>query len=101
VTARLVVRPEAATELREAREWFDAQRPGLGNEFVSEVDLTISGLARPESFLQVHGPTRRAIVHRFPYGVFFSKCPDAIVILDRLRASRSTDLAAATVSADD
>jgi plasmid stabilization system protein ParE len=89
VTGRLVVRPQAATELLKARQWFDTQRPGLGNEFALEVDLTLSEvLARPGSFPQVHGATRRAIVRRFPYGVFFRIAGDVVVILGIVHGHR-------------
>lgn len=89
---RLVVRPQAATELLEARRWFDEQRHGLGQDFVVEVDLTISAvLGRPESFPQVHGAIRRAIVHRFPYGVFFRITTNAIVILGVIHGRRNPE----------
>lgn len=89
MTRRLVVRPQATAELLEARDWFDAQRPRLGEEFVFEVDVTMSAvLSRPESFPVIHGEKRRAIVHRFPYGVFFRIVDDAIVILGIVHGRR-------------
>jgi plasmid stabilization system protein ParE len=92
VSARLVVRPQATAELVEARDWFDAQRPGLGHEFMLEVDVTMSEvLSRPESFPLVHGETRRAIVHRFPYGVFFRIGADASVILGIIHGRRDPE----------
>jgi plasmid stabilization system protein ParE len=92
VRARLVLRPQALAELVAARDWFDAQRPGLGQEFVVEVDVTMSEvLTRPESFPLVHGEKRRAIVHRFPYGVFFRIVDDAIVILGIIHGRRDPE----------
>lgn len=89
---RLVVRPQAATELLEAQQWFDEQRTGLGQEFGLEVDLTVSEvLTRPESFPRVHGEMRRAIVHRFPYGVFFRIVADTIVILGIIHGHRNPE----------
>lgn len=92
MTRRLVVRPQAIAEFVEARDWFDAQRPGLGQEFVMEVDLTMFDVhARPESFPAVHGEKRRAIVHRFPYGVFFRIVGDTIVILGIIHGRRNPE----------
>ena len=92
MTPRLVVRPQAAAELLEAQQWFDEQRTGLGQEFGLEVDLTISEvLIRPESFPRVHGEMRRAIVHRFPYGVFFRIGADAIVVLGIIHGHRDPE----------
>jgi hypothetical protein len=31
---RVSTRPEADTDLREARDWYEQQRPGLGDEFL-------------------------------------------------------------------
>jgi hypothetical protein len=92
VTPRLVVRPQAAAELLEAQQWFDEQRTGLGLECGLEVDLIISEvLTRPESFPRVHGEMRRAIVHRFPYGVFFRIVADAIVVLGIIHGHRDPE----------
>ena len=38
---RLVIRPRAETDLREARNWYESQRAGLGAEFLAEIDATI------------------------------------------------------------
>ena len=90
MTFRLVVRPQAEAELLEARDWFEGQEAGLGQEFALEVDLTISRIIeRPEIFPQVHGPKRRAIVHRFPYGVFFRIVEGTVVILGIVHARRN------------
>lgn len=34
---RIIVKPEAEQELREALEWYDEQREGLGSELYNEV----------------------------------------------------------------
>jgi plasmid stabilization system protein ParE len=89
VTRRLVLRPQAETELLEARDWYDQQQAGLGEQFALEVDLTVSAvLERPLSFPVVQGATRRAIVQRFPYGVFFRILSDEIVILGIVHGHR-------------
>jgi plasmid stabilization system protein ParE len=93
VTRRLVVRPQAQAEILEARHWYDQQRAGLGEQFALEVDLTVSAvLERPLSFPVVHGATRRAIVRRFPYGVFFRILSDEIVILGIVHGHREPSL---------
>ena len=51
MTRRLVLRPQAETELLEARDWYDQQQAGLGEQFALDVDLTVSAvLERPLSF---------------------------------------------------
>ena len=89
MTRRLVVRPQAQSEILEARHWYDQQQAGLGEQFALEVDLTVSAvLERPLSFPVVHVATCRAIVRRFPYGVFFHILLDEIVILGIVHGHR-------------
>lgn len=44
MTVRRVLLPEAAEELLEAAEWYEARRPGLGAEFVGEVDRAMDAI---------------------------------------------------------
>ena len=65
---RLGVRPEAL----EASVWYDGERAGLGAEFLAELRTTFGRIeAGPLQFPVVAGEFRRAIIHRFPFGVFF------------------------------
>jgi hypothetical protein len=42
----LVVRPEAQADLLEARDWYDRQRNGLGQQFVDAVDELFDRIRR-------------------------------------------------------
>jgi plasmid stabilization system protein ParE len=89
VSLRLVVRPQAEAELAAARNWYETQRAGLGQEFVDDVVTTSAAIAaRPLSFPKVHGEKRRAILRRFPYGVFFRTTTDEIIILGVVHGRR-------------
>ena len=69
---RLVVRRPAKEDVRSAARRYELQRPGLGREFVAEVDAALSRVAEnPLQYQVLHRAARRAIVHRFPYGVFY------------------------------
>jgi hypothetical protein len=37
VNWRVSIRPAAETDLDEARDWYERQRPGLGDEFLASV----------------------------------------------------------------
>jgi hypothetical protein len=68
----LLIRPEAETELVEAFDWYEEQLQGLGSEFLISVDATIHAIVRnPHQFAKIHKEVRRALLHRFPFGVFF------------------------------
>ena len=40
----LHIAPLAEDELREARDWYEAQGPGLGRRFVDAVDAVLVGI---------------------------------------------------------
>lgn len=78
---RLLVRRSAKGDVRSAARWYELQRPGLGREFVAEVDAALSRVAENPLQCQVlHRETRRAIVHRFPYGLFYRVEGSTIVV---------------------
>lgn len=82
MTLRIVVRPDAGTEIDAARAWYERCRPGLGAEFVEAIDATIVHLARrPEMYPRVHGDVHRAVVRRFPYAVYYRCVAEEILVL--------------------
>jgi toxin ParE1/3/4 len=82
VSLPVLFRPDAATELTEAWDWYEAKREGLGGEFVICVEAAIARAARnPDVNPRVHGEVRRALVRRFPYGVFYLVEDQALLVL--------------------
>ena len=68
---------EAETELVEAAAWYEAQRDGLGEAFITEVERQVSRAAKaPEVFPTLESPNkqpplRRAVLRRFPFVLVF------------------------------
>jgi plasmid stabilization system protein ParE len=62
----------ALTDIDEAYRWYEQQQPGLGATFMAELG-EVEGLigAHPALFGKVRGEVRRAILHKFPYGIFY------------------------------
>ena len=82
MTFAVAFRPQALAEIRSAREWYDAKRGGLGREFEDEVARVVELLVQsPLLFPVTHGATRRAMVRRFPYGLFFQVLDAEVVVL--------------------
>ena len=74
----------ASQELREAVQWYEARRPGLGGEFFDAVADTLELIeVRPEigSVTSADRQTRRVLVPRFPYQIVYRLRPDEIVIV--------------------
>ena len=69
---RLIIRPETELDIRDAFEWYEAQTPGLGSEFIRAVDNCLSGIGRnPFAYPKVYKQARRSLLRRFPYGLLF------------------------------
>lgn len=68
----LLIRPEAEFDIQDAFEWYEAQAPGLGSEFVRAVDACLSNVGRnPLAYPIIHKQARRALIRRFPYGILY------------------------------
>jgi toxin ParE1/3/4 len=86
---RLLIEPEAAADIAEASAWYDAQRAGLGGEFTAALaDLLGTIEETPDRFPIVRGRTRRALLRRFPFGVFYIVESDAIAVIACLHCRR-------------
>ena len=86
----LFVRPAAAADIDEAFLWYEAQREGLGNQFLDAVTQIFNVVSEsPRQYRVVHRDTRRAHVRRFPYSVFYRVVGDEIVVVGCFHGSRS------------
>lgn len=89
MTRRVIIRPAAEAELREAFQWYEQQQSGLGLGFLRCVDACIAKAGRnPRTHAKVHGNIRRALVRRFPYGVFYVEKEDTLVVIAVFHGSR-------------
>ncbi len=69
---KLLVKPEAEADFREAYEWYEKQREGLGVEFTAAVDHAFEQiLERMDSFPVIHNGVRRYLLRKFPYAIYF------------------------------
>lgn len=67
-----IFRSAAAADVEDAYLWYEGQRTGLGEEFLSAVGAALEAIkANPKFFPVVHRETRRALLSRFPYGLFY------------------------------
>jgi plasmid stabilization system protein ParE len=79
---KVIVRPEAERELVEAHRWYARQYLGLGHAFLLSIDAAIQSICRePELYACIHKNIRRALVRRFPYGVFYLIDYEQIVVV--------------------
>jgi toxin ParE1/3/4 len=68
--------------IHEAADFYDMQSPGLGSEFLAELERTMRSLMEfPEAALLIQGRVRRRTIAKFPYAIIYSLRPDEIRIL--------------------
>lgn len=78
----VVFRPQAEDDALAVHAWYEARRAGLGREFGQAVEaLTSRIVENPFSFQRVHVETRRAVLSRFPYAVYFRASDTEVVVL--------------------
>lgn len=86
---RLVIRPRAETDLREAQDWYDSQRAGLAEEFIAEIEAALRALVRdPQRHTVYYRGFRRVFVRRFPYKLFYRLEDDRVIVSRILHARR-------------
>ena len=82
-------RVEAESDLEDAAIWYESQGEGLGLEFLEEIQNVSDLIAdNPEMFPVVYKKIRRALIRRFPFGVFYRIERDVIIVLAVIHGSR-------------
>jgi plasmid stabilization system protein ParE len=81
MAAELILAPEADQDLAEASAWYEGQRRGLGEEFLSCVDACMQAICRtPAMHACVHEHYRRGLIRRFPYAIFYEFVDDKVIV---------------------
>ncbi len=89
----LVVRELAKADIRGAYRWYDEQRPGLGDEFVLDLDETLTKIAaHPARFAIAVGDVRYVALSRFPYVAYYRIVPECLIVIAVVHAHRDPAL---------
>lgn len=79
----------AEADVEEAFQWYDSQRPGLGAAFRHALDIAVAAVeSNPEAYAVIQRETRRALLPKFPYGLFYRVLDDTIVVVACMHAKR-------------
>ncbi len=85
----VLVRPAAAADIEDAYYWYESQQAGLGDEFREALRSALSLLGEnPRLHQVIHRDTRRALLKRFPYGVYYKEFPEVIVVVACMHGRR-------------
>ena len=87
---RIVVRKQAEADMAAAANWYNQQNPGLGTEYLRAVDVCIASISRnPDMHATVYRTVKRALLRRFPYGIFYVMTNESIVIIACLHGKQN------------
>ena len=86
---RVIIRPNAEADLREAWAWYESQRAGLGDELLVEIRAAIRLLETdPERRPFYYRDFRRLLARRFPYKLFYRVENGRVIVFRILHAKR-------------
>ena len=89
MTLKVVFRRAARDEFIDATFWYEERQPGLGSQFVLEIDHAVELASNhPERFPVKHADIRAVHVRRFPYTVFFRPETNRIIVFAIFHARR-------------
>lgn len=89
MTLPVRIREEAEVDLSDAAIWYEQQRAGLGQEFLDQAFSVLESLPdNPSQYPVVHNSVRRALLGRFPFGIYYSVESEFILIYAVMHARR-------------
>ena len=78
----LVFQPGVRDEIDDAYAWYQEQRHGLGEEFLTEVERVLVQIEQnPEMHALIYRALRHSRLKRFPYAVYYRLDADRIVVV--------------------
>ncbi len=90
---RVIIRPEAENDLKEAFSWYEDKRRGLGYDFLLQVDAGLRFIERnPEIFPEEYKKTRKHLIKRFPYKIIYLVEKQKIIVLAVIHGKRGPSL---------
>jgi plasmid stabilization system protein ParE len=93
MTLAVVFRPEAQIDLLETLDWYEDQRPGLGEGFSAALDEAVGRIqSMPQMYALVFRDVRRTKLRTFPYLIYYRLRFDRLEVLAVLHGSRDPRL---------
>jgi toxin ParE1/3/4 len=69
---RVSIQAETEEDIFDSYRWYEERDVGLGEEFLRSIDACIATIQRnPLSYPIVHKQIRRALLRKFPHGIFY------------------------------
>ena len=79
---RVILSPDAEAGLSSAVRWYQRIGPEVASRFLWKTRATVNRIRQyPNSSPRVSGVIRRAVLHRFPYSIFFVLMKEFVVVM--------------------
>jgi len=89
VIYNLSLRPQSYSDLEESFQWYSNQQSNLGIEFLEQIEFCFERIkSNPYSFQLIKNKFRRAVVRKFPFGIFYQIENKEIIIFSVFHLSR-------------
>jgi plasmid stabilization system protein ParE len=86
---RIEAEPAVDADIEAAFEWYEAEEPDLGFEFLGELRAVYQRILEgPRKYQALRSGIRRALTRRFPYAIYFSIEGEVIVVVAVLHTAR-------------
>jgi len=90
---KVIIRPEAETDLKEAFFWYEDKRKGLGHDFLLHIDAGIRFISRnPNIYKSEYKGSKKHLVKRFPYKIIYLIEKETVFILAIIHTKRNPEL---------
>jgi toxin ParE1/3/4 len=96
---QIILLSDAEEDILEAHDWYESKRAGLGADFELCIEAALGNILNfPEPFPKRSRNTRVAILHHFPYGIYFTISGDRIIIAGIFHFKRNSKGTSASLS---
>ncbi len=90
IEREVIVRREAKLEVQDAFHYYQDKSEGLGFEFMRSLDAALQSVKRnPSAYQKNYKETRRALLRKFPYAIFYVAEETRIVVVACFHQKRS------------
>jgi plasmid stabilization system protein ParE len=86
------VQAEAVIEIQDAFEWYEAQKEGLGLDFIEEIESGLKHISNhPKYYTAINSQFRRFKIYRFPYLIIYEIDQYEVVVNTVRHAKRKSE----------